>query len=523
VKTVALVPQPGDGLVDFRHRTAADTYLQDRLLIFYGVGAVAIVVFLVIMEAVDLAVGEWSVQESVLDPSQLVHIVVTLGMAGLYLLLRRHTFSHLGLRVLDAVGFLCVVLSTLVVYSESYYHGLSPLILTVLSTFVIAHAIVVPSTALHTLLLSLSAPAVLLGIHLHRGVQPFVLSDPHGPAFVVWHQAVLLFSVAIATLAARVTFNLRNRVAEAQRMGEYRIDALIGKGGMGTVYRATHAMLRRPTAIKVLDPEIAAPRTLARFELEVQRTSRLSHPNNIQVYDYGTTADGLFYYAMEYLDGADLTRILDAGGPLPPGRVIHVLRQACAALAEAHELGLVHRDVKPANIILCWRGGKPDVVKVLDYGIARDLGAHDPGKTPRFGIAGTPEYMPPEVIHGHGADPQSDVYSLGATAYQLVTGNPVFDATTPGEHLAQHVGAEPLPPRERLDTVPADLEAVILRCLAKRPEDRFPGMRALCDAVEACADARAWTTEDAEAWWRAYGWSDHGKTRLTTPAAAAPG
>jgi serine/threonine-protein kinase len=206
---------------------------------------------------------------------------------------------------------------------------------------------------------------------------------------------------------------------------------------------------------------------------------------------------------MEYLEGMDLARAVEVGGPLPPGRLIHVIANACDALAEAHALGLVHRDVKPANVFLCRRGGVPDFVKVLDYGIARALDAQE--TTATGVVAGTPDYMAPEVIRGDGIQPASDIYALGATAYEALTGWRVFGGRALRDLLLHHLQTEPIPPRKRLASVPADLEAVILRCLAKEPEDRHPDMHALAEALRACRDAGTWTPADAEGWWREHG------------------
>ena len=183
---------------------------------------------------------------------------------------------------------------------------------------------------------------------------------------------------------------------EARRLGPYTLVEKIGEGGMGAVYRASHALLRRPTAIKILPPQRAGEMDLARFEREVQMTSQLTSPHTVSVYDYGRTPDGLFYYAMEFLDGIDLEELVRRDGPMPPGRVVHVLRQVCEALGEAHRAGLIHRDVKPANILLCERGGRFDVAKVVDFGLVKSVSGSDPGVTLENTVPGTPHYMAPE-------------------------------------------------------------------------------------------------------------------------------
>ena len=244
---------------------------------------------------------------------------------------------------------------------------------------------------------------------------------------------------------------------------------------MGVVYRAHHAMLRRPTAVKLLRPEKTNERSIARFEREVQLTSQLTHPNTITIYDYGRTAEGIFYYAMEYLDGIDLQALVDRHGPQPEGRVIHVLAQVCGSLAEAHGIGLIHRDIKPSNIILTRRGGMFDFAKLVDFGLAKAIDVGRVGAlTPADSIVGTPLYMAPEAIRNPDqADARSDVYAVGAVGYFLVAGRPIFAGRSVADILLQHVSAVPEPPSAvRGSTVSAELESLLLRCLAKQPEDR---------------------------------------------------
>ena len=229
----------------------------------------------------------------------------------------------------------------------------------------------------------------------------------------------LLFSALVVLLSTKVSqiiYGLRETVREARRLGPYTLVEKIGEGGMGTVYRASHALLRRPTAIKILPPQRAGEMDLARFEREVQMTSQLTSPHTVSVYDYGRTPDGLFYYAMEYLDGIDLDELVRRDGPMPPARVVHVLRQVCEALGEAHRVGLIHRDVKPANILLCVRGGRPDVAKVVDFGLVKSVSAAD-GVTRDDLAPGTPHYMSPESLsRPDRVDARSDVYAPSCIA-----------------------------------------------------------------------------------------------------------
>jgi eukaryotic-like serine/threonine-protein kinase len=312
-------------------------------------------------------------------------------------------------------------------------------------------------------------------------------------------------------------------VRDARVLGQYTLLERLGEGGMGVVYRARHAMLRRPTALKLLSAR-GASAGIARFEREVQILASLNHPNTVAIHDYGHTDDGAFYYVMEYLDGIDLERLVELDGAQPPARVVHILAQACEGLGEAHAAGVIHRDVKPANIFLCRRWGRPDVVKVLDFGLAREV-RPDAGLSSASGeIAGTPLYMSPEAATApNSVDERSDVYSLGAVGYLLLAGRPVFSGTA-AEVCARHVYTAPDPPGRG----PEDLTAVIMRCLAKAPGDRHDGVRALAAALARCRDAGGWSDADGESWWRgraealAAGRPDGGGSSVGETIAVAP-
>jgi len=319
--------------------------------------------------------------------------------------------------------------------------------------------------------------------------------------------AALAATILVVLLLDR-TFRRRmaSEVARARTVGQYTLDRKLGSGGMGSVYLARHTLLRRPCAIKLMHAERAVDEVgIKRFEREVQLTASLTSPNTIAIYDYGRTPDGLFYYAMEFLDGVALGELIEKTGGQSPARVIHILRQACASLAEAHAVGLIHRDIKPANIMLCERGGVLDTVKVLDFGLVKDLAGDMDGDgmvTRADVITGTPLYMAPESIQKpRKPDARADLYALGAVGYYLLVGKPVFVGNTPVAVMAQHVHGEPKPPSERVDGVPADLEAVILRCLAKSPDDRPSTAAELAAALATCADADAWDQAAARRWW----------------------
>ncbi|MGD9648259.1 MAG: serine/threonine-protein kinase [Pirellulales bacterium] len=297
---------------------------------------------------------------------------------------------------------------------------------------------------------------------------------------------------------------LRREAFEARQLGQYRLGEQIGAGGMGEVYLAEHRLLKRPCAIKLIRPHRAGdPKVLARFEREVQATAKLSHWNTIEIFDYGHTNDGTFYYVMEYLPGLSLADLVKLHGPLPPERAIHLLAQTCDALGEAHSQGLVHRDIKPSNIFAAHRGGVHDVVKLLDFGLVKPLGDVESTQLTQEGvITGTPLFMSPEQALDRDADARSDIYALGAVAYYLVTGRPPFDGLKPLELLFAHA-QEPVPPPSQLNAdVPADLEQVILRALAKKPADRWADAASMRRALDECTAARRWGHDQANAWWQ---------------------
>jgi len=312
--------------------------------------------------------------------------------------------------------------------------------------------------------------------------------------------AIFVFTVLVERLQASV----RKSALTARRLGQYVLVQEIGRGANGMVYRARHTLLRRPVAIKLLSPEMTDEASAARFEQEVQMTSQLTHPNTVAIYDYGRTPEGLFYYAMEYLSGIDLDRLVREFGPQTEGRAIHILRQVCGSLAEAHRIGLIHRDIKPANIVLTRRGGVCDVVKVLDFGLVKTTHRGRTEGLAANAVVGTPHYMPPEGIEKpESVDGRSDIYSLGAVGYWLLTGKTLFEAEKVDGLLAQQVKAEPPHLSERLGRqLSSDLEELIMRCLSKAPEQRPPSAEALDDALAHCVSAGTWTPAEAEKWWR---------------------
>jgi eukaryotic-like serine/threonine-protein kinase len=317
----------------------------------------------------------------------------------------------------------------------------------------------------------------------------------------------ILFLAAGAVLAFYGSFvlnGLRAELHDAKKFGQYRLLKKIGAGGMGEVYMAEHQLLKRPCALKLIKPEAGAnPTALARFEREVRSASRLSHPNTIAIYDYGHSEDGTFYYVMEYLPGMSLEELVRKAGPLPPGRVIFLLRQACAGLAEAHAIGLVHRDLKPANIFIAHRGGETDVAKVLDFGLVKlTQDPEAPALTADLTVSGTPSYMAPEQATGNrDLDVRADVYAMGAVAYFALTGQPPFSGESAFAVMMAHARDQVIPPSEINPGIPADLEAVVLKALEKKPDDRYPDARAMGRALLACEAASTWDADQADRWW----------------------
>jgi len=337
------------------------------------------------------------------------------------------------------------------------------------------------------------------------------------PAFIAGAIMIATVVILLAAIGSRLIYGLRRQVDEAMRLGQYTLGEKIGEGGNGSVYRAKHALLRRPTAIKVVLPDKVGVETLARFEREVQAMSQLTHWNTVAVYDYGHSPSGVFYYAMEYLDGINLENLVIDHGLVPADRVVAILVQVCAALGEAHRRGIIHRDIKPANIILCERGDVPDVVKVVDFGLAKEAGPRDAADA-THSILGTPAYIAPEAVTDPTTvGPGADLYALGAVGYFLLTGRRVFEGRTAAELCVQHVTATPKPPSlMTTKRIPPELEALVLRCLAKRPADRPESAAELALLLRELPPAGDWSESRAVAWWQEL------RAQPRSPAQSAP-
>ena len=314
-------------------------------------------------------------------------------------------------------------------------------------------------------------------------------------------------AVLVAVYGTHIINSVRREAFKARQFGQYHLKGKLGAGGMGEVHRAEHRMLKRPCAIKLIRPESEADaRAITRFEREVRSMAKLSHWNTVEIFDYGRTEDGAFYYVMELLPGLSLEDLVKQHGPLPPERAIHFLRQTCSALREAHSIGLIHRDIKPANIFAAIRGSVYDVTKLLDFGLVKQASADGPiyqTMTPVGGFSGSPLYMAPEQAAAYEkADARCDIYSLGAVTYFLLTGQPPFSGNNPIEVLLAHAQRDVVPPSQMGASAPPDLEQVLLRCLAKDPDQRYQDIESLDRARASCACAGQWSDEKAADWWR---------------------
>ena len=377
---------------------------------------------------------------------------------------------------------------------------------------IVAYPSIVPSTPLTTLIVSLIAASMdplWLGVAALRGV-PIENASAYT---LIWYLLPNYISVAIAVLASHLITGLGRQVNKARELGAYQLEELIGKGGMGEVYRAHHRLLARPSAIKLIRPEVlgAAMRTggnvmVQRFKREAQAAASLRSPHTINLYDFGMTNDGTFYYVMELLEGADLDTLVKRFGPVPAARAIYMLRQACRSLGEAHARGMVHRDIKPSNIHTCRLGLNVDFVKVLDFGLVKTNAAATRGETLLTApdvTTGTPAYMAPEMALGEtSADHRADIYALGCVGFWLLTGRLVFEADTPVKMMLQHIQTPAEPPSRYSELeIPAELDEALLACLAKNPAERPADTVELAHRLGRITMAESWTKERAEAWW----------------------
>jgi hypothetical protein len=447
---------------------------------------------------------------------------------GVWLSCRGRARSYTFIRIAEFTGLCCAGAGAILMCSHVSYAARPDAVLLLCMTYtLIARAIMVPSTAGRTLSYGLffMLPFLISVYFIHLTQHDPSIYTASADARLRLSAATLAkrwtvigalwwtASLVITTATSKVIYGLHQQVRDARRLGQYTLTEKLGQGGMGVVYRAQHAMLRRPSAIKLLPPDKYGLESVARFEREVQLTAGLSHPNTVRVYDYGRTPDGIFYYVMEFLEGASLDEVVKLSGPMPPGRVIHILDQVAGALGEAHAVGLIHRDIKPANVFVTQQGGVPDVAKVLDFGLVKQV-AQGTGEATTLkaltrddSFSGTPLYMAPEAITApETIDARTDLYSLGAVGYFLLTGSEVFGGRNVVEICSHHLHSSPVSPSQRAGrALPEDLEALILRCLEKAPSQRPADARTFQAALRACKDARSWSEDDARQWFDRHG------------------
>ncbi|WP_437966582.1 serine/threonine-protein kinase [Sorangium sp. So ce260] len=481
-------------------------FLQDRLAYFGRIGFLLSLGFYVVLNVARTYDPAFVASDLWLAEGNPWNLAAAAVLLAKWRIARGRALPLRTLTLLDAAGPILTGLAfTAMANFITSGHGPLDALLGLTNT-VVARAVIVPSTARRTLWISaaVTLPAVA-AVALALWSSAVAPDSSAVERFLRTLDALLWCGIAttVATVASKVIYGLQEKVREARQLGQYTLEERLGKGGMGAVYRARHALLRRPTAVKLMTG--ASEQRIARFEREVQLTSMLSHPNTISIYDYGRTPDGLFYYAMEYLEGVDLEELVRRHGRQPPGRVVHILRQIASSLAEAHGIGLIHRDIKPANVYLCSRGGHPDFVKVLDFGLVTEI---DPAARPAVScersLTGTPLYMSPESIRSPGdIDARSDLYALGAVGYWLLTGRTVFQAGTSVEICYHHLHTRPEPPSKYVpEGVPEDVERVILDCLAKEPEARPADALTLMERLAASTAAPMWREADARRWWK---------------------
>lgn len=515
-------------MTNVRHSDLTDegrAFLQVRVARFgrltAGLLGFALVYRLGILVFSPVSIG--TREEQAFLASHFAHAAGVLGLLLVWLLCRSTARSVRFVQTTESLGLLSTTIALSIMGMLIPLDARPEMVVCSLLTFVfVARSIYVPSSGLRTGLLG-SVLGVPILLSIYAG---YAMASPEEWAAVPlriegWERRDNLlfivdvagvywtFSIILATAASRVIYGLRQDLREVRKLGHYHLLGKLGEGGMGLVYAAEHALLRRPTAIKLLPRGRAGDAAIARFEREVRLTAALRHPHTVTVFDYGRTPDNIFYYAMERLEGGTLQQVVDVGGAMPPARVVRVLVQVCGALAEAHDRGLVHRDIKPANIMLCNQGGIHDFSKVLDFGLVKDLDASeaDAAQTLASTITGTPHYMPPEAIRApESVGPTSDLYALGAVAYFMLTGTQVFPSASVIEACSKHLSDSPQPVSERLgEPVPPELEALVMRCLQKRSADRPQSAAELGEALAALdLQGETWSQLDARAWWEGH-------------------
>jgi serine/threonine-protein kinase len=439
-----------------------------------------------------------------------IGVASSITSAGLFLYSRKGHRSPIFILDLGLVYLVVTAIALgLVMHWDPVSHHTEPLpMLTWTGVVILIFAAIVPCAPRKMLvagLISASMNPIAMLIAKSRGTWDF------GPSYyvMVMHYPDFLL-VGVAVVVSSVVTRLGQQVGRAREMGSYQLVALLGKGGMGEVWRARHRMLARDAAIKLIQPEMLSDQSSKnasliqrRFEQEARTTAMLRSPHTVELYDFGVTEDGAFYYVMELLDGIDLETLVNQFGPQPPARVVSILLQVCRSLSDAHRHGMIHRDIKPTNIFLCRMGNEFDFAKVLDFGLVKVLDNDQIGMTGEGATTGTPAYMAPEVALGNPIDARTDLYGLGCVAYWLTTGCYVFEEKGATATMLAHVRKPPVPPSQRGElAIPASVEQVIMACLEKEPGQRPASADALAQMLERSRDSGTWTKEDAANWWQ---------------------
>jgi len=462
-------------------------------------------------------------------------VAVVLGIFAVGLC-RHCSYSLTKLRIAELIIFGCPALFFIVMeINETNFllnlpdgHARLPMIVAPWILLMFTYAMFIPNTwrrAAAVLGGIAAMPIALLAYSYTQPTYAELANRIDYSGFLSGQFLIIAIVAMVGIVGVHTIGTLRREAFAAKQLGQYRLKKRLGSGGMGEVYLAEHLMMKRPCAIKLIRPEKAGdPRMLARFEREVRATAKLSHWNSIDIYDYGRTPDGTFYYVMEYLPGHNLGELVEEYGPVPPARTAYLLDQVCGALAEAHGMGLVHRDIKPANIFCAYRGGVFDVVKLLDFGLAKPM--IENGAETQLTLAGTvtgsPLFMSPEQASGEdGVDARSDIYALGAVMYYMLTGQPPFISDNPLKVMIAHASQEVIPLRQHNADLPAELEEVVLRCLEKDPEHRFQDVASLRSALRELTFDDTWSSEQAAGWWSCNGCPERKKMAAELVEAAA--
>jgi eukaryotic-like serine/threonine-protein kinase len=447
---------------------------------------------------------------------EMISVTAALVVGGLL------SARRIAARVKLYAGLVFEILGSFGIAAAEYHHITAPITfrdgaggfgLSWVAPWVLLFSVVVPSRPRVALLsagLSLAAPPLIYALGVARAS-----NVPLGPGHFFFALVFPYFIVLImAYVGSRVVYTLGTAVRKAREMGSYRLGERLGSGGMGEVWRAQHRMLARPAAIKLIRPEVLGARDpesrnvlVRRFEREAQATALMRSVHTLELYDFGVTDDGTFYYVMELLEGSNLAELVERFGPVPAERAVHFLRQICDSLAEAHEAGLIHRDIKPANVYACHYGREVDFIKVLDFGLVKHGGVRDEEAdklTADHVAGGTPAFMSPEQALGDkGVDGRSDLYAVGCVAYWLLTGTLVFRGRSAMETIVMHVNREAEPPSRRTELpIPAELEAIVLACLAKSPGARPQTADELTARLDSVPLAHEWTAPRAREWWK---------------------